>query len=247
MTGEPHDGQRRRMIVRVGGLVTADRLSQTRASTIDALGSSHGKVAHAAEIVRMRSCVVSMTDCESSCVGPIFPDIRASTTLRLMGARHRPRAALYPRTSRTFRTSRTSRTSSGFTEASPSVRLAAAGGCSTSGPQRPWSPWRRHIRRRRRGWRDTQGDGGKRLGSPEGVRRHQRHLEAHVRPQRRLHGKRLVEGGDQERPDVALEAGAGPCRPRRRRGRLTRRTTPAADVSSRPRADGRLLRWRYGP
>ena len=35
------------------------------------------------------------------------------------------------------------------------------------------------------------------------------------------------------RPDVALAAGAGmdPCRPRCRRGRLTRGTTPATDVS----------------
>ena len=83
--------------------------------------------------------------------------------------------------------------------------------------------------------RDPQGVDDERLGGAGGVRRHQRRVAAHERPRRRLRRDPLAEGGDHDRPDVALEAGPGmdPCRPRRRRGCLTRRTTPAADVSRR--------------
>ena len=64
--------------------------------------------------------------------------------------------------------------------------------------------------------RDPQGDGDERLGRARGVGRHQRRVAALVRSRRRLHPKRPIEGGDHERADVALEAGAGiqPCRPR---------------------------------
>ena len=57
--------------------------------------------------------------------------------------------------------------------------------------------------------RDQEGDRDERLGRVGSLRRPEPRDTAGVRPRRGLRRKPEVEGGDHERPDVALDAGAG--------------------------------------